>query len=156
VTRARRTGVVEPLVGDARSDYADSFEISVAGPDGRTAEEWLRAGLEESPALLRRVIVVAHRHVLGFRLTPLGQSDSVLGWRTTTARPEVIRLEAEGPLLDGVIVGRRLGNRTVLTTSLRYRRPVLARIVWICVGPLHRRIAPYLLERAAALAGAAR
>jgi len=44
----------------------------------------------------------------------------------------------------------------VLTTSLRYRRPVLARVVWICVGPLHRRIAPYLLERAAALVGAAR
>ncbi|TFV75614.1 DUF2867 domain-containing protein [Blastococcus sp. CT_GayMR20] len=128
----------------------------MAGPDGWTAEEWLRAGLEEAPALLRRVIVAAHRHVLGFRLAPPGVSDSVLGWRTATVRPEVIRLEAAGPLLDGVIVGRRLETRTVLTTSLRYRRPVLARFVWLCVGPLHRRIAPYLLERAAALAGAAR
>jgi hypothetical protein len=156
VTRARRTGVDEPLIGDARSDYADSFEIVVSGADGRTAEQWLRAGLEEAPVLLRRVIVVAHRHVLGFRLAPPGASDSVLGWRTATARPDAIRLEAEGPLLDGVIVGRRLGTRTVLTTSLRFRRPVPARVVWLCVGPLHRRIAPYLLERAAALAGTVR
>ena len=115
-----------------------------------------RTGLEEPPALLRRIILLAHRHVLGFRLGPLHGNDHVLGWRIHKAEPEVIRLEASGRLLDGVIVGRRQETRTVLTTSLRYRRPLLARTVWICVGPLHRRIAPYLLDRAAGFAGAAR
>jgi hypothetical protein len=46
-------------------------------------------------------------------------------------------------------VGRRAdASSTRLTTLLVFRRPA-ARVVWALVGPLHRRIAPYLLARAA-------
>jgi hypothetical protein len=156
MSRARRVPVDEPLVDAARADYADAFEIEAPTSDPRSAEEWVRAGLEQSPLALRRTILIAHRHVLRLQLGPLDAPGHVLGWRITSQERDTVRLEASGTLADPVIVGRRDGDRVVLTTAIRYRRPRLARAVWTCVGPLHRRIAPYLLERAAVRAPAAR
>ena len=48
-------------LGSASADYADAFEVRLREPDGRTAEEWIRAGLEGAPAALRWTIVVVHR-----------------------------------------------------------------------------------------------
>jgi hypothetical protein len=147
--RARRIAVREPLVAGSRPDYADAFELRLRQPDDRTAEEWVRAGLEHAPAPVRWLIPVVHRRVLRLRLSPRADRDHVLGWRITTVAPDVVRLEASGSLADAVIVGRRVDpTRIRLTTALSYRQPARARGVWACVGPLHRRIAPLLLERA--------
>jgi len=155
--RARRVEVDEPLLDDARSDYEDAFALRLTHRDGHTAEQWLRAGLEDSPAALRRLILIAHRGVLLLRLRPLDAPGSVLGWPITSASAEAVRLDAHSPLLHAVIVARRVDLGSVqLTTSLRFVRPALARAVWTCVGPLHRRIAPYLLQRAAASTRAVR
>src|SRR5215212_8291976 len=143
--RARRVDVREPLA--VRPDYADAFELPLSRPDDRAAEEWVRAGLEGAPALVRRLIPVVHRRVLRLRLGPATGTDHVLGWRIASGDPDVVRLEAAGPLAAAVIVGRRVNSTRIrLTTALTYRRPALARGVWACVGPLHRRIAPLLLE----------
>ena len=148
MSRARRVTVTERL--DHRADYADAFEIRVSGPDERTAEQWVRAGLEQAPAAVRWLIVAVHRHVLRLHLGPFGDGDHVLGWRIITDDPGVVRLDASGPLAAAMIMGRRLDpTRMQLTTSLSYRRPALARAVWAFVGPLHRTIAPLLLRRAA-------
>ncbi|UOY02480.1 hypothetical protein [Blastococcus sp. PRF04-17] len=109
-------------------------------------------GLEQSPPALRRLILVAHRHVLALDLAPLDAPGHVLGWRVRANEHDVVRLEASGPLADPVIVGRRHADRVVLTTALRYRRP-FAGALWTVVGPVHRRVAPYLLERAGDLSG---
>jgi hypothetical protein len=155
--RARRVAVTEPLLADARPDYADAFEIELTHGDARTAEQYVRAGLEQAPAILRRIILTAHRRVLLLRLGPLDRPDRVLGWPITTASPDVVRLDASSPLVDAVIVGRRTAaGQLLLTTSLRFVRPVVMRVLWTGVGPLHRRIAPYLLRRAADPAGQAR
>ena len=147
--------IPRPDVGDDRPDYADAFEVAISGRDDRTAEQWIRSGLEGAPRWMRRVIVVVHRHVLGFRLGPLDGPDHVLGWRIVTSEPDVVRLEASSDLLSGVLIGRRAdASCTRLTTLLFFGRPA-ARLVWAVVGPLHRRIAPYLLARAAAGAGRA-
>jgi len=51
--------------------------------------------------------------------------------------------------VSAAIDGRRLSASSLrLTTSLRYEHPV-ARVLWVVVGPLHRRLAPLLLRRAA-------
>ena len=51
-------------------------------------------------------------------------------------------LEDSDALMDTVMVGRNVEpERRVLTTVLRYRRPLLARAVWAFVGILHRRTA---------------
>jgi hypothetical protein len=48
--------------------------------------------------------------------------------------------------MDTVMIGRNLEpQRRVLTTVLRFRRPLLARAVWALVGVLHRRTAKRLV-----------
>jgi hypothetical protein len=117
--------------------------------EDRTAEQMIRDGLEHAPPRLRATIVSVHRHVLRFRLGPVSSPNHVVGWRVVTSEPDVIRLETTGPLIAGTLVARRVGATTArLTTFVRYQRP-LAR-VWAIVGPLHRRVAPYLMARAAA------
>jgi len=50
------------------------------------------------------------------------------------------------PLLHVVVVGRRVApTRRMLTTVLRYERPVLARLIWVIVGMVHRRTAPQII-----------
>jgi len=140
-----------------RFDYADSFEIRLPGPDHRRPEEWMRRGLEEAPRPLRWTILAAHRFVLRFHLAPLSATDHVLGWRVVTSTPEQVHLQASGPLMVGDLVGRRDSPEQMeLSTYLSFKRPLSARLIWSGVGVLHRRIAPYLLERAAARRGTSR
>jgi hypothetical protein len=153
--RARRVAVAETVIGDARFDYADAFEVDLRD-DWRSAEQVFRAGLELAPLPMRWVIVMAHRHLLRLRLGPLSSPGYILGWRILAAEPEVVHLEAAGPLLRGVLVARRFEpGRAVLTTFVIYGRPRAARAIWAIAGPIHRRVAPYLMERAAAITSAA-
>jgi hypothetical protein len=123
--------VDEPLAGEA-FDYADAFRVLVDEPDDRTAEQWPRAGLEHAPDALRWIILVAHRHVLRFRLT------------------------ASGPLIGAVLVGQKVDpTGVVLTTGIDHQRPAAARFVWRLVRPLHGRVARYLLAYAASSIGRA-
>jgi hypothetical protein len=148
---ARRVPFDEPLPsGFSGYDYADAYDVEVAATDPRSAEEFAREALEQSPAALRRFIVSAHRYVLRFRLAPLHAPGQVLGWRIAESTPDLVRLEAESPLAHATLIGRRVEpTRVRLTTVMAYRRPAVARAIWTAVGPAHRRIAPYLLERAA-------
>src|SRR3954447_6458581 len=148
MNRARRGAV--PEAPDHAPDYADAFELPTPDPAGRPGEQWMRAGLEGAPAAVRTLIVLVHRHVLRLRLGAPDDRGQVLGWRIAVADEDVVRLEASGTLADAVIIGRRIDAPGIrLTTALRYRRPAVARLVWAVVGPLHRRIAPLLLDRAA-------
>jgi len=138
------------IVAAERCDYADAFEVSLSHTDTRSAEEMVRAGLQDAPKWLRIVVLIAHRHVLRFELAPLAAPNHVLGWEILTAEHDDIRLRATGPLLHGLLVARRVAPSTaVLETHVSYRRPVMARIIWTAVAPIHRAVAPYLLRRAA-------
>ena len=151
--RARRVPVVseEPLIGSDRYDYGDAFEIRVPEPDARSAEQFARCALEQAPWPVRWIVRTAHRHLLRARLGPSSSPDHVFGLKILMSEPDVIHLEAESPLLRGVIVGRRVDPTCrVITTYVFYTRPAAARVLWTIAGPLHRRIAPYLLEHAAA------
>lgn len=138
------------VIGE-RWDYADAFEVSEALPDTRSAEEVVRAGLEGAPRWLGVLVLIAHRHVLGLELAPPGTPNHVMGWEVISAEHDEMRLRATGPVMDGVLVARRAGpTSAVLETYVSYRRPVLGRIIWTAVGPVHRAVAPYLLRRAVA------
>lgn len=155
--RAHRCAVVthEPRIGGARYDYADAFEIQLDQADGRLPAQLFRAAFERA-RWVRWMVPIVHRYLLRFRLGTSSQPDHVLGWRIASSEADLIHLEADGPLMRGVIVARRARpTRLVLTTFVYYRRRALARIVWTVVGPLHRRVAPYLLERAATAPGLA-
>ena len=152
VVRARRRTVrPEPCLPGDGFDYVDCFEAPAAADDLRPAVELARAGLEGAPAPLRAVIFLAHRGVLRFRLRPRHDEATVLGWQVVSSTHDVAVLEAQGPLMRGVLVARRDPESTLrLSTYLYYRRPRIARVLWTVVGPVHRRVAPYLLARAAA------
>ncbi|HWB65593.1 MAG TPA: hypothetical protein VG708_02025 [Mycobacteriales bacterium] len=130
-------------------DYSDAFDVRVPRPDSRTAEQWARCALEQAPTPMRRAVLLIHRRVLRLRLEPVGRPDNVLGWHVRSSQPDQIELEASGPLMRAVIIGRRTAPvATEVRTFVFYRRR-LAAAVWALVGPLHRRVAPYLLKRGA-------
>lgn len=144
----------EPLIGGERYDYADAFEILIPASDPRTAEQIARCALEDAPWAIRTIVDVAHRQVLRLRLGPRPSPDHVFGWTIMTSDPDVVHLEAVSPLLGrGVIVGRRVEpTRVVITTYVFFTRPAPARAIWTLTAPLHRWVARYLLEHAAATA----
>jgi hypothetical protein len=146
---ARRSAVVVPefFVGSSTVDYADAFEIDLPAAETRSPEQLFRAALANA-SWLRRCVPVVHRHLLRFRLGPRSSADHILGWRIVDADAEAVHLEALGPLIHGVIVGRRTSQSTVVFTSfVFYVQRIRARIVWSVTAPLHRRIAAYLLEQ---------
>lgn len=125
--RVRRVTVTEPVAAGGY-DYADAFELELEAPDRSSPEEWLRAGVDDTPAWIKRLA---------------GAPDGLASARVITSDAELVVLEDSDPLMDTVLVGRNVGpQRRVLTTLLRYRRPLLARAVWALVGVLHRRTAP--------------
>jgi hypothetical protein len=145
---AWRTGVEVPdvLVG-AEYDYADAFEIQLPEGETRSPEQMFRAALDDA-SWVQRWVPVVHRQVIRFRLGPRSSPDHLLGWRIVSSDADVIHLEADGPLMRGVIVGRRTSRSTgVFTTFVFFRKRTAARMLWPIIGPLHRRVAPYLLER---------
>lgn len=149
-------GVDDVLPGEpAQADYGDAFELHLPAPDVRTAEQWARAGLEGAPLVLRSAIRGAQRFVLGLRLAPASSPDHILGWTIDASEPEMVRLTAASRFMRAHIVGRRVDPTTVrLTTMLFYDRPRIARTLWSVVAPVHRRVARYLLERAAQISPA--
>jgi len=154
--RATRVPVpaVEPLIGDEPYDYADSFETTMPASDTRSAEEFARHLLGDAPLALRLSVGLVHKFVLRLQLGPLSSPQHLFGWRIVTSEPDVIQLEARSSVLGrGVIIARRPEpTRAVFTTYLFFARPKLARGVWAFVGPVHRRVAAYLLEHAATTA----
>jgi hypothetical protein len=130
-------------------DYADAFEARLSEADIRTAEQVVRAGLDGAPLWLRMMVAIAHRHVLRLELAAAGTPNHVAGWEIVDSEGDRITLRASGSLIDGQIVARRPTPSTaVLETFVKYRRPVLARLVWTAVAPVHRAVAPTLLRNA--------
>jgi uncharacterized protein DUF2867 len=143
------------VVAGERFDYADAFEVAVGSADARSAQEVFRAGLKGAPRWLRSLVLIAHQHVLRFELAPGGTPNHVMGWEVLSAEHDMMRLRATGPLMEGVLVARRASpSSAALETYVRFRRPVLGRIIWTAVAPVHRAVAPYLLRRAAATSAA--
>jgi Protein of unknown function (DUF2867) len=125
--RVRRVSVTDPIAAARRYNYADAFELWLEGPDRVAPEEWVRAGVDATPSWIKRIA---------------GHADGLGSARIAESNEEVVVLEASDPLMDTVMVGRNVEpDRRVLTTALRYRRPLLARSVWALVGMLHRRTA---------------
>jgi Protein of unknown function (DUF2867) len=152
--RARRIRPPAPQL-DANADYADAFEVLIGDDDSRTAEQAFRDGLGAEPGAIGRLVLWTHRHVLRFRLGPFTSSDHVIGWKVVHSDPDQLVLTTDGSLMRGQLVLRRQADRhAVLTTQLFYRHHATARIVWAVVGPVHRALAPRLIEHSARRAAA--
>ncbi|MGH9271556.1 MAG: hypothetical protein ACRDZ2_09805, partial [Ilumatobacteraceae bacterium] len=123
----RRVIVSEPIAAERGVDYADAFELRLEEPERRPPEVWVRAGIDATPAWIKRIA---------------GAEEGLGSARVLESDAEVVVLEDSDALMDTVMVGRNVDpQRRVLTTILHYRRPLLARVVWALVGILHRRTA---------------
>lgn len=132
--QVRRVPVTDPLATALPYDYADAFAVELPEPDSDTPEAWIRAGMASTPAL---VDWIAAR--LGHQDAPGVSPDMVEGFRVVRSTPEVLQLEQSLPLLDVVLLARRVGSSGRMFTSvLTYRRPVLARLVWSVLRHGHR------------------
>ncbi|WP_166532254.1 hypothetical protein [Blastococcus xanthinilyticus] len=119
--------VTDPIAAARPYDYADAFELRLEGPDHCSPEEWVRAGVDATPTWIKRIA---------------GNADGLGSVRIVESTAAVVVLEDSDRLMDTVMVARNVEpGRRVLTTILRYRRPVLTRGVWAIVGILHRRTA---------------
>ncbi len=134
--------------GETASDHTDVFEVPIPHGDTRTAEQMFRDALRDEPG--GGIVVWIHRHVLRFRLGPLSSPDHLIGWPIVHSDPDELALTTGGSLMRGELTLRREGGRrATLTTRVHYHRKVAARLVWALVGPLHRVVAPRLMERVA-------
>lgn len=124
--RGRRVGVTDPIAAGCSYDYADAFELRLPEPDRCSPEVWVRAGVDATPTWIKWIA---------------GSPDGLGSARIVESAAAVVVLETTDSLMDTLMVGRNAGDRRVLTTVLRYRRPLLTRIVWAFVGVLHRRTA---------------
>ena len=151
--KANRTPPPAPRPAQPRADYADAFEVAIPDGDLRGAEQAFRDGLAAQPGAtpggLGRLVLRVHRHVLRFRLGPFASSDHAIGWRIVRSDHDEVVLTTDGPLMRGRLTLRRDGARAVLTTQLFYHRTAAARTVWAAVGPLHRALAPAVMEHSA-------
>ena len=139
--QVHRVGVTEPIAAARRYDYADAFEVRLPGPDPYPPETWVRAGLGAVPKWVDRVV-----GLLGFSEAPESSADHVSGFRIVESGPEVVHLETSLPLMHVALVGRRVEpTRRMLTTVLRYERPVLGRLVFAVVGIGHRWAVPRVI-----------
>jgi hypothetical protein len=83
-------------------------------------------------------------------LGPSSSPGHIIGWTVVRSDRDEIVLAADGPLMRGQLTMRREdGSRAVLTTRVRYHHRVAASAVWFVIGPLHRIVAPRLMQRSA-------
>jgi hypothetical protein len=143
----RRVGLPDVVSAGHEPEYLDASEAKLPGPNTRSAEEWSRVLFEEAPRPIPWCLAAGWRAVLGLRLGPRRSPDHVLGWRITSNEPDMIRLGLQSPLMTAELVLRSSVTTVVVTTNLDYVRPI-ARLLWAVVGPIHRRVLPYLLKRA--------
>jgi hypothetical protein len=146
----RRPPEAEPLIAELGDyDYADSFQIDLNRPEERTPEEWMRAAIGGAHVAIKTTVGIAWRYLLRFDLDARAPRQ-LFGMPILESTPKLAHMSGDSPLLVGHLIGRRDGpTRISLTTALIFKQRRLASAVWATAGPAHRRIAPYLLERAA-------
>ena len=121
-----------------RYDYVDAFAIDLLVPDDTPPAVWLGAGLSHVPPITNWV---ADR--LGFQT---GSGDPLDGWQIETKTPDTVHLVVDLPVMHVDLIGHNdSARRRSITTLLTYRRPIVARLVWLVVGPAHRLTVRWLL-----------
>jgi len=139
---------VRALTTLGQIDYVDLFTVTTPEAQDRTAEEWARTILEQTP-LSRRNARVLWR-LMGLRLGRPGSPDHVHGWRIDGRGDNWLRLETSSWYVTGQALCIVEDGQVSLSLSLRYDRAIAAR-VWAPVEGPHQRGVPVMLRQAVQL-----
>lgn len=141
--------VVHDCSSLGRLDYADAFRVQLHRGDARTAEEWMRAILEDAPAPMR-VQLLTGWTALGLRLSRPGRDGTILGWRLRQSDLDRVRVGASSRLgMPAELLVLREAGSLLFSTCVRFDS-VAGRAAWATVEPIHPPIVKRLLMRAAA------
>jgi hypothetical protein len=125
-------------------DYVDVFTATTSAAADRSAEEWARVALEDTPT--GRSAPMLWR-LLGLRLGPMPSPDHVQGWRIADRGDDWIRIETASWLMTAHAVVQADDEHVSLALFVRYDNPIAA-FVWPPVSVMHRRAVPVILRQA--------
>ena len=128
----------------ASPDYVDLFTATTSFATDKSAEEWARAALEDTPT--GRAAPFLWR-LLGLRLGPTPSPDYVQGWKIADRGDDWIRIETTSWLMTAHAVVQVDDGRVSLALFLRYDRAIAA-LIWPPVSVTHRRAVPVILRQA--------
>lgn len=126
-----------------RVDYADAF-IAKNVPS-RTPQEWARIIVHNASPLVREFVFRAHQ-ILRLRVERSDSPEELMGWTIRHRGAQQCVLGAEGALVTHRIVVTTPPGQLLVATLLRFDR-ISARPIWTVVGPIHRAVARYLLNK---------
>jgi hypothetical protein len=89
-----------------------------------SAEQWARAIFESAPLVVRWLLVLGWRSVLGLRLERRSSAASVLGWTVVESLPDTLTLEARSGLIAAQNVETLHESAVMWTTLVRYEHPM--------------------------------
>jgi hypothetical protein len=139
--------VIGFLGGMDRPDYIDLFTATTTGAADASPEQWSRSAIEDVAGLGGQII---WRGVLGLRLKSRPAQERVGGWEIGGGGADWIRLEASSWFLTAHLVIRLHGGCLSAGTLIRYDHPI-ARLIWVPLSAIHRRLMPGLLYKSVRL-----
>jgi hypothetical protein len=128
----------------ASPDYVDLFTATASDARDKSAEEWARATLEDTPT--GRSAPSLWR-LLGLRLGPTPSPDFVQGWKIADRGEDWIRIETTSWFMTAHAVVQVDHGHVSVALFLRYDRPIAA-LIWPPVSVMHRRAVPVMLHQA--------
>jgi hypothetical protein len=128
----------------ASPDYVDLFTATTNGATDKSAEEWARAALEDTPT--GRSAPFLWR-LLGLRLGPTPSPDFVQGWKIADRGEDWIRIEATSWFMTAHAVVLVDDGHVSVALFVRYDRPIAA-LIWPSVSVMHRQAVPVILRQA--------
>jgi hypothetical protein len=147
-----RSVAAVPLPADARAlttlsriDYEDAFLLD-AGVN-RSAEEWVRAMLNDAPLSVRSRLVAGWL-ALGLNLRGPWSAHRVLGWKVQHSDPNFVLLAADSWLgLRGQLLFRSEPHGLLFATFIQHSNP-LVRSLWAKITQRHQQVVHSLLVHA--------
>jgi hypothetical protein len=135
------------LTALSRVDYTDAFVLTTPRAEGRTAEDWARAILEDAPYATRQGLRRGW-FALGVALGATDDRRRVLGWAVRRSSPNHVVLAADSLMgMEGEVLLKRERGALLVATLMKLNNPV-ARAVWTVFSPRHRKVVRHLLRQA--------
>jgi hypothetical protein len=104
--------------------------------------------LEGAPRSMRKTLRFGW-FALGLKLDSTPSDRSVLGWEVRRSTPDHALLAAGSRLgTPAELLFKPQPDSLLFATFVQLQNPIV-RAIWAGVGPKHREVVPYLLERAA-------